>query len=444
MSTPAGPSAEAAAAESEVVAILRDLIRLDTSNDGSDAGPGEVEAAEYVEAQLVEAGLEAERFSTTSSRRQAVVARIPGTDPSLPRLLVHGHLDVVPARAEDWSVPPFAAEVVDDMVWGRGAVDMKDMDAMVISLARAWARAGLRARRDLVLLFLPDEEAGGHHGSHWIVDHRPDILAGVSEGVSEVGGFSMTTPDQRRMYLIQTAEKGIAWMRVIAEGTAGHGSMIQPDNAVTEVAEAISRVGRHRWPAELTPTAKRMVAALEEAFGLELDLEDSDNLARQLGPFARLIGAGIRHVANPTMLDAGYKANVIPGEASGAVDGRFVPGREAEFLADIDRLLGSKVRREFINHDVALESPYDVPLVDAMRSALDAEDPGCLMAPYVLSAGTDAKAFSRLGVAGYGFAPLRLPPDLDFPTLFHGVDERVPIDSVRFGVRVLDRFLRLA
>ncbi|MFM9134438.1 MAG: M20/M25/M40 family metallo-hydrolase, partial [bacterium] len=229
-----GPTAEAAAAESEVVAILRDLVRIDTSNDGSDAGPGEVEAAEYVEAQLAEAGLEAERFSTTSSRRQAVVARIPGTDPSLPRLLVHGHLDVVPARAEDWSVPPFAAEVVDDMVWGRGAVDMKDMDAMVISLARSWARAGTRPRRDLVLLFLPDEEAGGHHGSHWIVDHRPDILEGVSEGVSEVGGFSMTTPDQRRMYLIQTAEKGIAWMRVIAEGTAGHGSMIQPDNAVTE------------------------------------------------------------------------------------------------------------------------------------------------------------------------------------------------------------------
>ncbi|MFM9136048.1 MAG: M20/M25/M40 family metallo-hydrolase, partial [bacterium] len=213
---------------------------------------------------------------------------------------------------------------------------------------------------------------------------------------------------------------------------------------VTEIAEAVSRVGRQRWPTELTPTATRMVAALEEAFGLQLDLDDPDSLARQLGPFARLIGAGTRHVANPTMLDAGYKANVIPGEASAAIDGRFVPGLEEEFLAEVDRLLGPKVRREFINHDVALESPYDVPLVDAMRTALEAEDPGCLMAPYVLSAGTDAKAFSRLGVAGYGFAPLRLPPDLDFPTLFHGVDERVPIDSLRFGVRVLDRFLRLA
>ena len=444
MSATPGSSPEAVAAETEVVGILRDLIRIDTSNDGTDAGLGEAEAAEYVESALVDAGLAAERFSTTSSRRQAVVARIPGSDPTLPRLLVHGHLDVVPALAEDWSVPPFAAEVLDGMVWGRGAVDMKDMDAMVISLARAWTRAGVRPRRDIVVMFIPDEEAGGHHGSHWIVDHRPELLEGVTEGVSEVGGFSMTTPDQRRMYLIQTAEKGIAWMRLIAEGTAGHGSMIQPDNAVTEVAEAVSRVGRQRWPVELSATAQRMVAALEEAFGLELELEDPDALMRQLGPFARLIGAGMRHVANPTMLAAGYKANVIPGEASATIDGRFVPGREAEFLTEIDRLIGPQVRREFVNHDVALESPYDVPLVDAMRVALEAEDPGCLMTPYVLSAGTDAKAFSRLGVAGYGFAPLRLPPELDFPTLFHGVDERVPIDSLTFGVRVLDRFLRLA
>ena len=435
-------SPEATAAQAEVVGLLRDLIRIDTTNDGTDTGPGEAAAAEYVEASLLEAGLEVERFETTSSRRQAVVARIPGTDPSLPRLLLHGHLDVVPARAADWSVPPFAAEVLDDMVWGRGAVDMKDMDAMLLSIARAWGRAGVRARRDLVLLFLPDEEAGGQHGSHWIVDHRPDVLEGVSEGVSEVGGFSVSLPDDRRLYLIQTAEKGIAWMRLIAEGAAGHGSGIAPDNAVTEVAEAVSRIGRHRWPVHLSPTARRMVDAIAEAFGVELDLEDPAALARQLGPVARFIGAGTRNTTNPTMLEAGYKANVIPGTASAVIDGRFVPGEEREFFRAIDRLLGPTVRREFINHDVALEAAYDVPLVDAMRAALDAEDPGSLVAPYILSAGTDAKAFSRLGIHGYGFSPLRLPPDLDFTALFHGVDERVPISSVQFGVRVLDRFLR--
>lgn len=434
-------AAEPLDAQDESVEILRDLIRIDTTNDGTGEGPGEAEAAEYVEARLREAGLETERFATTSSRRQAVVARLPGADPSRPRLLLHGHLDVVPARAEDWSVPPLSAEVVDGMVWGRGAVDMKDMDAMLIAVARAWARSGRRPQRDVVLLFLPDEEAGGKHGSHWIVDHRPDLLEGVSEGVSEVGGFSVTLPDHRRLYLIQSAEKGIGWMRVFAEGQAGHGSAINADNAVTEVAEAVARVGRHRWPVQLSRTARRMVDSIGEAFGIQLDLEDPAALAEQLGPVARFIGAGTRHVSNPTMLEAGYKANVIPGEASAVLDCRFVPGEEDAFFAKIDELLGPHVRREFINHDIALEADFDVPLVTHMRESLEAEDPGSLAAPYILSAGTDAKAFARLGISGYGFSPLQLPADLDFTALFHGVDERVPVDSVRFGVRVLDRFL---
>ena len=437
-------SPEANVAQGEVIGILQELIRFDTSNDGTDSGPGEAAAAEYVEALLGEAGLDVERFDTTSSRRQGVVARIRGTDPSRPALLLHGHLDVVPAQAADWSVPPFAGEVVDGMVWGRGAVDMKDMDAMMLSLARAWSRSGTASSRDIVLLFIPDEEAGGQHGSHWIVDHRPDLLEGVSEGVSEVGGFSLTLPDERRLYLIQTAEKGIAWMRLVAEGVAGHGSAIAADNAVSELAGAITRISEHRWPVQLSPTARRMVAAISEAFGMELDLDDPVELARQLGPAARFIGAGTRNTSNPTMLEAGYKANVIPAHATAVIDGRYVPGEDEAFLAEIDRLIGPRVRREFINHDVALEAEFDVPLVAAMAAAIEHEDPGSLVAPYILSAGTDAKAFSRLGVQGYGFSPLQLPPDLDFTALFHGVDERVPIDSVTFGVRALDRFLRLA
>ena len=437
-------SPEAAAAQGEVIDLLRDLIRIDTSNDGTDSGPGEALAAEYVESRLAEVGLSTERFPTTSSRRQAVVARIPGSNPSLPKLLLHGHLDVVPAVAADWSVPPFGAEIVDDMVWGRGAVDMKDMDAMILSLARAWARSGTQPRRDVIVLFLPDEEAGGRHGSHWIVDNRPDILDGVTEGVSEVGGFSMTLPDQRRLYLIQAAEKGIAWMRLHAEGRAGHGSVINRDNAVTELAGAVTRLGNHEWPVRLSPTARRMVDTIGEAFGLELDLDDLEHLAEQIGPLSRFIGAATRNTTNPTMLEAGYKANVVPGAASAMVDGRFMPGDSEEFFRQVDALLGPRVRREFDNHDIALEADFDVPLVDSMRLALEAEDPGCLVTPYVLSGGTDGKAFARLGVAAYGFSPLLLPPDLDFSALFHGVDERVPVASVEFGVRALDRFLRLA
>lgn len=427
---------------SDVVEILRALIQFDTSNDGSGDGPGEAAAAEYVEHLLAEVGIDAERFSTTSGHRQAVVARLEGRNSGRAALVLHGHLDVVPAIASDWSVPPFAAEIVDDMVWGRGAVDMKDMDAMMLSVVRDWARTGVQPDRDIVLMFLPDEEAGGRHGSHWIVEHRPELLEGVSEGVSEVGGFSLTLPDERRLYLIQTAEKGIAWMRIHAEGTAGHGSLVNRDNAVTEVAEAVARVGRHEWPVHLSRTAQQMVAALSEAFGLELDLDDPQSLSAQLGPVAKFIGGAIRNVSNPTQLDAGYKANVIPGHASAVIDGRFVPGGQESFLATMDGLLGTQVSREFINLDLALESDFEVPLVDRMRDALLAEDPSALFAPYVLSGGTDAKAFSLLGVAGYGFAPLRLPPDLDFAGLFHGVDERVPVDAVEFGTRALDRFLR--
>lgn len=432
----------AAQYEDEVIDIARALIRIDTTNDGTGSGPGEAAAAEYVEHLLTEVGIESERFSTTSDRRQGVVARLAGSDPSRPALVVHGHLDVVPAIASDWSVPPFGAEVIDDMIWGRGAVDMKNMDAMILSVVRDWARRGVRPDRDIVVLLMPDEEAGGTHGSHWIVEHRPDMLAGVSEGVSEVGGFSLTVSEEQRLYLVQTAEKGIAWMRIIAEGTASHGSLVNHDNAVSEVAAAVARVGAHRWPVQLSTSAQQMVAAIEEAFGLDLDLDDVDALARQLGPVAKFIGAGIRNVSNPTMLNAGYKANVIPGHAEAVIDGRFVPGAREEFLSTIDELLGPRVRREFINHDVALEAEFDVPLVDVMSRSLLAEDPGALVAPYVLSGGTDAKAFSLLGIAGYGFSPLRLPPDLDFAGLFHGIDERVPLDSLRFGTRVLDRFLR--
>ena len=427
--------------EDDAVEILRDLIRIDSTNDGTDATVGEAAAAEYVESLLQDTGIDCERFATTSGRRQGVYARIAGRDSSKPPLLLHGHLDVVPAHAPDWRVPPFSAEIDGGMVWGRGAVDMKDTDAMILALARDWARTGQRPARDLVILMLPDEEAGGRHGSHWIVEERPDMLEGVQEAVGEVGGFSLTVAQNRRLYLIQTAEKGIAWMRLFAEGTAGHGSMLSANNAVTEIAEAVSRLGRHRWPVRLSPTAERMVAAISEAYGLEIDLNDVETLTEQLGPLARLIGAGTRHVSNPTMLGGGYKVNVIPGEATAAVDGRFVPGAEDEFFAEVDRLLGPHVRREFESHDVAIEAPYDVPLVDAMTRALVAEDPQAMVAPYILSAGTDAKAFSQLGIRGYGFSPLQLPPDLDFAALFHGVDERVPIDSVQFGVRVLARFL---
>lgn len=355
---------------------------------------------------------------------------------------MHGHLDVVPARAADWSVPPFAAEVVEDMIWGRGAVDMKDMDAMLLSIVRDWARTGTGPRRDVVLMFLPDEEAGGEHGSHWLVQNRKDLFEGVTEAVGEVGGFSLTVRDDVRLYLIQTAEKGMGWLRLRATGRAGHGSMLNDDNAITALSAAVAGIGNLSFPVHVTGTVRAMLDGISTATGVDLNPDDMPTTLAKLGPLARLVGATLMNTANPTMLSGGYKVNVVPGEAEAGIDARFLPGYEEELFAAIDRVIGEHVSREFIAHDVALETPFSGPTIDAMAAALDAEDPGAVAIPYMLSGGTDAKAFSLLGIRGYGFAPLLLPPDLDFGALFHGVDERVPVDALKFGVRVLDRFLR--
>ncbi|MBO3751812.1 M20/M25/M40 family metallo-hydrolase [Streptosporangiaceae bacterium NEAU-GS5] len=424
-------------AEDEVVELCQDLIRLDSTNAGDNAGPGERTIAEYVAEQLSAVGLES-RILESDDRRASVVARIEGTDPGRDALLLHGHLDVVPFHAPDWAHHPLSGEIADGCVWGRGAVDMKDMDAMILAVVRQRLSQGRRPQRDLLLVFTADEEAGGHYGAQWLAEQHSELFEGVTEAIGEVGGFSISVSETQRLYLIEAAEKGIAWMKLTAAGRAGHGSMLNSDNAVTELAEAIGRLGRYQWPVRLTPT---VVAFFREAFDIDLRSEDAEEAVAKLGPLARMIGATLRNTANPTMFDAGYKANVIPQTATAHVDGRFLPGYEEEFFQTVDELLGPNVTREFVYHDVAVEAAFEGSLVAAMTRALTEEDPGARVVPYTLSGGTDLKAFSRLGIRGYGFAPLNLPPDLDFAGMFHGVDERVPVDSLRFGVRVLDRFL---
>jgi acetylornithine deacetylase/succinyl-diaminopimelate desuccinylase-like protein len=426
-------------AEDEVVSICSDLIRIDTTNPGDHSGPGERAAAEYVAGLLSEVGVEPVILES-HPKRASVVARIPGVDPSRPALLIHGHLDVVPANAADWTRDPFGGEVADDCVWGRGAVDMKDMDAMMLAAVRKRLREGRKPARDVVLVFPADEEAGGTWGARFLVDNHADLFEGVTEAIGEVGGFSVSIGDQR-LYTVETAEKGLAWMRLFAEGTAGHGSMIHNDNAVTELAEAIARIGRHEWPVKLPASTRAFLEAASEALGIDFNPDDPADVVGKLGGMAKLIGATIRNTTNPTGLKAGYKVNVIPQVATGEVDGRFLPGDEDEFFAEIDRLLGGVIKREFIHQDIALETTPDGSLYESMTAALLAEDPQAKVVPYCLSGGTDAKSFSRLGMRCFGFAPLRLPPDLDFAGMFHGIDERVPVDGLRFGVRVLDRLL---
>jgi acetylornithine deacetylase/succinyl-diaminopimelate desuccinylase-like protein len=425
-----------ARAEDEAVDLLADLIRINTSNPTHPERP----AAEWVAEKLDEVGIESQIIEAEPGRA-STIARIEGTDSSRAPLLIHGHLDVVPADKDEWSVDPFGGEIKDGCVWGRGAIDMKDMDAMTLALVREWARSGKQPPRDVVLAFVSDEEAGGRKGAHYLVDNHPELFADCTEAISEVGGFSISLNDQARVYAIQTAEKGINWLRLTANAKPGHGSMVHDDNAVTMLARAVARIGEHEWPVVVTDTVRATVEGLSEVTGRTLDPEQPDEWLPLLGSAARMIGATIRNTANPTMLEAGYKTNVIPSRASATVDARFLPGQEDHLLETIDELIGEGIEREFEVRDIAVETSFDGELVDAMCAALKAEDPGAVPIPYLMSGGTDAKSFSTLGIRCFGFSPLQLPNGFEFMSLFHGIDERVPVDALKFGVRVLDRFL---
>ncbi|WP_062643958.1 M20/M25/M40 family metallo-hydrolase [Streptomyces maremycinicus] len=431
-----------ARARDEVVRFTSDLIRIDTTNRGG-GDCRERPAAEYTAALLAEAGIEPVLLERTPGRTN-VVGRIEGTDPAADALLVHGHLDVVPAEAADWSVHPFSGEVRDGVVWGRGAVDMKNMDAMILAVLRAWARQGVRPRRDLVVAFTADEEASAEDGSGFLADRHPGLFEGCTEAIGESGAFTFHDGAGREIYPIAAGERGTGWVRLTARGRAGHGSKVNRENAVTRLAAAVTRIGEHRWPLRLTPTVRAALTELAALYGVDADLHDVDALLAKLGPAAALVEATVRNSANPTMLGAGYKVNVIPGEAVAHVDGRYLPGGEDEFVATLDRLTGPDVEWEFEHREVALQAPVDAPIYDRMRAAVEEFAPEGYVVPYCMSGGTDAKQFSRLGITGYGFAPLKLPEGFDHQALFHGVDERVPVEALHFGVRVLDRFLRTA
>jgi len=432
----------------DVVEVVSKLIRFDTTNTGEpETTKGEADCAQWVAEQLAEVGYAPQYLESGAPGRGNVFVRLPGADKSRGALLIHGHLDVVPAEPTEWSVHPFSGAVKDGFVWGRGAIDMKDMVGMMIVVARQLKRDGIVPPRDLVFGFIADEEHGGTYGAQWLVDNRPDLFDGVTEAIGEVGGFSLTVPrrdgGERRLYLIETAEKGLSWMRLTARGPAGHGSMVHDQNAVTAVAEAVARLGRHQFPLVLTDTVAQFLAAVSEETGLTFDTESGDlrGAIEKLGPMARMLKAVLHDTANPTMLKAGYKANVVPAVAEAVVDCRILPGRKEAFEAEIDELIGPDVTREWIKDFPSYETSFDGDLVDAMNDAVLALDPDARTVPYMLSGGTDAKSFARLGIRCFGFSPLRLPPDLDFTALFHGVDERVPIDALRFGTDVLTHFL---
>ena len=422
----------------DAIRICQDLIRIPSVNYGEGKGD-EKAVADYVVASLAEVGIEAKIYESAPNRCN-VIANIEGQDQTRPGLVLHGHIDVVPAAAEEWQVDPFSATIKDGAIWGRGAVDMKNVDAMILAIVRYWARNKIKPPRNIVLAFFADEEAGSTFGSRWMAKEHPEVFKNCSQAVSEVGGFSVTLANGKRLYMIEAAQKGIHWVKLTAHGQAGHGSFINNQNPVTTLSEAVTKIGNYEWPQTYTKAVKELFTAIADALERPLG-DDYREFLVEIPSVARMIAATLQNTANPTMLDAGYKANVIPKEASAVIDGRFLPGHEDALNRTIAEIVGPEIKIETVTHDIALEVPFEGELVEAMKSAILKLDPEGIPVPYLMSGGTDNKALSELGIVGYGFSPLRLPADLDFMALFHGVDERIPLESLEFGVKALEDFL---
>ena len=424
------------------VALCRDLIRFDTTNLGNGAGNGERAAAEYVSGILSAAGF-APTLLERAPGRSNVIVRIPGSDPALPAILAHAHLDVVPADPHDWSVPPFAGEIRDGVLYGRGSTDMKDVCAMLLAVVQRWQAAGIRPRRDVVLAFVADEEDQGYFGAEWLVAEHPALFEGCAVAISETGAYTHHV-NGVRLYPVATAERGTAHLRLTARGRAGHGSRPNSANAVAILIRALARIADYRWPVHLTPTVRAYLEQTGKALGIPVDLSSDaavDATIAALGSAGGVAATTVRPSTTPTVLQAGYKVNVIPSTATAEVDTRLLPGAEESVLAVIDELIGPHITREFVAHQPPVESPVDSPWFAAMAAALVAEDSEAVVVPYCMGGGTDAKAFHKIGIDCYGFAPLRLPAGYDYRAQAHGVDEHIPVEALEFGSRVLSRFL---
>lgn len=439
-----GPSGDglglAAALARDAVSACATLIRFDTSNFGGGESRGEREAAEWVASELRDCGYEPVVLEA-APRRASTIVRIPGRDRTRPALLLHGHLDVVPAESDDWTVDPFGGEIRDGAVWGRGALDMKGTDATMLAVARGLAREAFVPARDVVLAFVADEEDSGHVGAGHLVRERPDLLSGVSHAIGEGGGMLHRLTDGSHLYPIACGERGTAWIELTARGTAGHGSRPRGDNAVAVLAGTVARLAAIRWPIRLISQVAALLEGVGERLGAELDPHDPE-LPGRLGEIGELVGATLSNTLSPTMLSAGYAANVVPSSAVGVIDGRMLPGHEEEFFAAVEAELPDAVSYRLLNDERPIAADPIDPELALIGAAVRAHDPGALVLPCCAGGGTDAKWFSRLGIACYGFAPERMAPGFPHGRLVHGVDEHIPLDSLAFGARVLDTYVR--
>jgi acetylornithine deacetylase/succinyl-diaminopimelate desuccinylase-like protein len=438
---------------------LRELIRIPSVNPpdggpevaaGRDPRGGETAAARHCAEILDGAGIPSEVIELTPGRGSCV-ARLSATGPSTePPLILLGHIDVVPVDAEAWTRDPFGGELVDGIVWGRGAVDMKEMVAMELATMLALRRSGAELKRDVIFAAVADEEAGGEHGARGLVERRPELFHDASgraaaAALNEVGGYSMTLGG-RRFYTIQVAEKGIAWTRLRTTGTPGHGSMPHEANAAIRLARATAAIAadQDERPARVIGVVDGFLRAL--GLASVADLVESDPAGSRAAleeavadpVLRRSLDAMMRDTVTPTVLRAGRKVNVIPGAGEAEIDVRTLPGTDqSALLSRLQAVVGDDAAVEAVVTLPPVEWPADAEIVRLMEATLRAADPEGIPVPMMITPGTDAKALAQLGIPCYGFAPLKLDADTPFLGLFHGHDERVPVSALAFGLPVL-------
>lgn len=435
------PESEWKALFEEALEYFQNLLRFDTSNP-----PGnEKEACEYLGKILDKEKIGCEILESAPGRAN-LVCRLRG-DGSLPPLLLNAHLDVVPAERSYWTHDPFGGVLDEGFLWGRGALDMKHMAAMSLMTVLLVHRHRIGLKRDLLFAAVADEEAGGRYGSGWLVDHHPDKVR-AEYALGEIGGFNRIV-DGKHFYPVQIAEKGICWLRIRSKGAPGHGSLPNWEGAVGKIGRAAHLLGTQRLPFHLTPQAAVFVETMagHQPFLKGLVLRQvlnrrlSDRILDRVIPdkgLARMLYATLHNTANPTILRAGKKVNVLPSEADLEVDGRVVPGQSQEdFLKEVRDLIGGDYEIEVLEFKPAVSVPPDDPILASMNEVLRRHDPEAVVIPNMVPGFTDAKHYSRLGIRCFGFSPVKLPEGFDFVGLMHGHDERIPVEGFFFGVRVL-------
>ena len=416
-----------------VVELTRDLIRLDTTNP-----PGEEHlAVEHIERLLRDAHIECARYQSEPGRPN-LVARVKGRGQASP-LLLQGHVDVVTTVNQDWRHQPFGGDIIDGYLWGRGALDMKSGVAMMVgALLRAQARGG--APGDLVLAVLADEEAGGIAGARWLVHAHPNLFAGIRHAIGESGGVALHLGG-RRFYPIMVSEKRGCQMLVTLRGAGGHGSIPAHGGAMAKLGELLTRLDTGRLPVHITTPVSEQLETMREALdeplrsriGALLNPAQTDAALAELGPLSRGLDASLHNTVNATIVSGGLKINVIPSEVRLQLDGRLLPGfNPDDMLRELRPMVGPEPEIE-----VTLAGPaqpeVDLSQFDLFASVLKEADPGCVPVPSLVTGGTDARHFARLGIRTYGFLPLNIPPDFNSSPTIHAADERVPVSALEFG-----------